>query len=130
MNSPIVKNNNSKSPKVKNVSAIIAVLLAAVTLFQAGNLKSNDLSDKSMSVLEAQLINEVEQFYAEDELALEEAIYMDMEEEQAEEVSVFDSEDNLISTGNPSNDQELRKLVNKADFLSEFASKKYYRVSL
>ena len=101
MNSPIVKNNNSKSPKVKNVSAIIAVLLAAVTLFQAGNLKSNDLSDTKMSVLEAQLINEVEQFYAEDEMALEEAIYMDVEEEQAEEVSIFDSENNLISTGNP-----------------------------
>ncbi|MFY0593316.1 hypothetical protein [Roseivirga sp.] len=126
MNSPIVKNN--RSPKVKNVSALIAVLLAAVTLFQAGNLKSNDLSNTKMSILEAELIAEVEQFYAEEELALEEEIYLEMEEE-VEEVNIFDNENNLIATGNPSDDNELRKLVNKADYLSEFANKKYYRLS-
>ncbi|OEK04071.1 hypothetical protein [Roseivirga misakiensis] len=126
MNSPIVKNN--RSPKVKNVSALIAVLLAAVTLLQAGNLKSEDLNSTKMSVMEAQLIAEVEQFYAEEELTLEEEIYLEMEE-QVEQVSIFDNENNLVSTGNPAEDNELRKLVNKADYMSEFAGKKYYRLS-
>lgn len=130
MNSPKVNNtNNSNSPKVRNLSAIIAVMLAAVTLFQAGNLKSNDLGNKEISTIEAQLIAEVEEFLAEDELALEEAMYMEIEEAQVEEVSIFDSEDNLVASGNPANDIELRKLVNRADYLSEFAETKYYRLS-
>ena len=131
MNSPKVNNiNNSNSPKVRNLSAIIAVMLAAVTLFQAGNLKSSDIADKGVSIMEAELIAEMDQFFAEDEMALEEEIYMEMEEAQVEEVSIFDSEDNLVASGNPANDIELRKLVNKADYLSEFADKQYYRLSL
>ena len=131
MNSPKVNNTkNNNSPKVKNLSAIIAVMLAAVTLFQAGNLKSSDIADKGVSIMEAELIAEMDQFFAEDEMALEEEIYMEMEEAQVEEVSIFDSEDNLVASGNPANDIELRKLVNKADYLSEFADKQYYRLSL
>ena len=131
MNSPKVNNTkNNNSPKVKNLSAIIAVMLAAVTLFQAGNLKSNDLAGKGVSNIEAELIAEMDQFFAEDETSLEEEIYMEMEETQVEEVSIFDSEDNLVASGNPANDIELRKLVNQADYLSEFADKQYYRLSL
>ncbi len=105
-------------------------MLAAVTLFQAGNLKSNDLAGKGVSNIEAELIAEMDQFFAEDETSLEEEIYMEMEETQVEEVSIFDSEDNLVASGNPANDIELRKLVNQADYLSEFADKQYYRLSL
>jgi len=103
MNSPKVnKTNSSNSPKVRNLSAIIAVMLAAVTLFQAGNLKSNDLSNKEVST---------------------------MEDETAEEVNIFDADNNIFASGNPANDIELRKLVNQADYISSFGSEKYYRLS-
>ncbi len=128
MKSSKVNIKNSNSPKVKNLSAIIAIMLAAVTLFQAGSLKSNDLT-KEVSVMEAKLIAEIDQFYAEDEMEVEEEIYMEIEEEQVEEVSIFDSEDNLVASGNPTNNAQLRKLVNKSDYLSEFGNKKYYRLS-
>lgn len=128
MKSPNVNTKNNNSPKLKNLSAIIAIMLAAVTLFQAGTVKSNDLN-REVSVMEAQLISEIEQFFDEEEMDLEEEIYMEMEEEAIEEVNVFDSEDNLIASGNPANDKELRKLVNQADYLSSLGSNKYYRLS-
>jgi len=75
MNSPKVnKTNSSNSPKVRNLSAIIAVMLAAVTLFQAGNLKSNDLSNKEVSTMEAELIADIDQFFADEDFILEEEI--------------------------------------------------------
>lgn len=129
MNSPKVnKTNSSNSPKVRNLSAIIAVMLAAVTLFQAGNLKSNDLSNKEVSTMEAELIAEIDQFFADEDFILEEEIYMEMEEE-AEEVNIFDADNNIFASGNPANDIELRKLVNQADYISSFGSEKYYRLS-
>jgi len=129
MNSPKVnKTNSSNSPKVRNLSAIIAVMLVAVTLFQAGNLKSNDLSNKEVSTMEAELIADIDQFFADEDFILEEEIYMEMEEE-AEEVNIFDADNNIFASGNPANDIELRKLVNQADYISSFGSEKYYRLS-
>ena len=129
MNSPKVnKTHSSNSPKVRNLSAIIAVMLAAVTLFQAGNVKSNDLSNKEVSTMEAELIADIDQFFADEDFILEEEIYMEMEEE-AEEVNIFDADNNIFASGNPANDIELRKLVNQADYISSFGSEKYYRLS-
>ncbi len=79
--------------------------------------------------MEAQLLAEIEQFLSVEELALEEAIYLEMEEEVIEEVNVFDSSDNLIASGNPVNDKALRKLVNQADYLISSGDKQYYRLS-
>ncbi|MBO3699682.1 hypothetical protein [Roseivirga sp. E12] len=129
MKSPKVNTKNNNSPKVRNLSAIIAIMLAVVTLFQAGTVKSNDLN-REVSVMEAQLIAEIEQFLEEEEeMGIEEEIYMEMETEAIEDVNVFDSNDNLIASGNPANDKELRKLVNQADYLSSLGSNKYYRLS-
>ena len=129
MKSSMVNTKYNNSPKVKNLSAIIAILLAAVTLFQASAAKSDNMETK-MTKLEAELIAETEQFFAEEEeLSIEEAIYLEMEAEQVEEVSIFDSEDNLVASGNPAMDDELRQLLNQADYLSEFGNKKYYRLS-
>ena len=129
MKSSKVNTKNNNSPKVKNLSAIIAILLAGVTLFQASAAKSDNLEMK-MTKLEAELIAEVEQFFAEEEeMSIEEQIDMEIEAEQIEEVSIFDSEDNLIASGNPTMDDELRKLQNQADYLSQFGNKKYYRLS-
>ena len=130
MNSPKVnKTNSSNSPKVRNLSAIIAVMLAAVTLFQAGNVKSNDLSNKEVSTMEAELIAEIDQFFADEDFILEEEIYIEMEDETAEEINIFDADNNIFASGNPANDIELRKLVNQADYISSFGSEKYYRLS-
>lgn len=128
MNSPKVNNSTNRSPKVRSLSAIIAIMLAAVTLFQASNVKSNDLN-REMPTMEAQLIAEIEQFYAEEDLAMEDEIYMEMEEDEAEEVNIFDADNNLVDSGNPANNNELRKLVNQADYLSSFGNDKYYRLS-
>lgn len=128
MNSPKVNNSTNRSPKVRSLSAIIAIMLAAVTLFQASNVKSNDLN-KEMPTMEAELIAEIDQFYAEEDLAMEDEIYIEMEEDEAEEVNIFDADNNLVGSGNPANNNELRKLVNQADYLSSFGNDKYYRLS-
>ncbi len=129
MKSPIVNSakNNSRS-NIRNFSAVIAIMLAAVTMLQAGNVKSSELNNREISSLEMELISEIEQFYSEAELSLEEAIIMEMEEEKAQ-ISVYDNENNLIASGDPKEDNELRKLVNKAEYLSSLGSKDYYRLS-
>lgn len=128
MKSPIVNKakNNSRS-NVRNFSAVIAIMLASVTLLQASNIKSEELNKSVMSSLEVELLAEIEDFYAEEELSLEEAI--EMEEEEVIEINVYDNDNNLIASGNPENDTELRKLVNQAEYLSSLGSKEYYRVS-
>jgi len=78
--------------------------------------------------MEAELIAEIDQFFADEDFILEEEIYMEMEEE-AEEVNIFDADNNIFASGNPANDIELRKLVNQADYISSFGSEKYYRLS-
>lgn len=129
MKSPIVNKvkNNSRS-NVRNFSAVIGIMLAAVTLLQASNVKSSELNNREISMLEMELISEIDQFYAEEELSLEESIVFEMEDE-AIEISVYDNANNLIAKGNPDNDTELRKLVNQAEFLSSLGNKEYYRVS-
>ncbi|OEK00455.1 hypothetical protein BFP97_02540 [Roseivirga sp. 4D4] len=130
MKSPIVnKTKNNSRSNVRNFSAIIAVVLAAVTLLQASNVKSNELENREMSMLEVELISEIDQFFAEEELSLEEEIVMEMEEAADLEISVYDNDNNLLASGNPENNAELRKLVNQADYLSSFGSKEYYRIT-
>lgn len=129
MKSPIVSQakNNSRS-NVRNLSAVIGIMLAAVTLLQASHVKSNEIDNREVSMLEMEFISEIDQFYTEDELSLEESIVLEMEEE-AIEISIFDNANNLIAQGNPDNDSEIRQLVNQAEYLSSLGNKQYYRVS-
>ncbi len=129
MKSPIVNQakNNSRS-NVRNLSAVIGIMLAAVTLLQASHVKSNELDIREVSMLEMEFISEINQFYAEEELSLEESIVLEMEDE-AIEISIFDNANNLIAQGNPDNDSEIRKLVNQAEYLSSLGNKQFYRVS-
>jgi len=129
MKSPIVNQakNNSRS-NVRNLSAVIGIMLAAVTLLQASHVKSNELDIREVSMLEMEFISEINQFYAEEELSLEESIVLEMEDE-AIEISIFDNANNLIAQGNPDNDSEIRQLVNQAEYLSSLGNKQYYRVS-
>ena len=129
------KINNSKNNSrtfIRNISAGIAFSLAFVTLLQAGVAKSTDIEEEApISMKEAQLLAEIESFIMlEDEtLDIETRTLLEIEEGTVTEVRVFNAKNELIASGNPSQDQDLRKLVNKADFLSQLGSSQYYRVS-
>jgi hypothetical protein len=121
------------SPKIntqKSVSALIALALAIVTLFQAGTANSNEVTSDIVSAEEAQLVAEIEQMLLEDEMTLEEEIYFEEMEELTKKVKVFNSDNELIGEGNPTKNPILGMLVNKADLLSETNGHQYYRVSL
>lgn len=121
-----------KSPKLntqKNISAIIALSLGLVTLFQASFVRSNEINEKSISKQESELIAEIEVMFADDEeLSILEETYQELEEENIEAVKVFDENDNLIAEGIPSEDENLRVLVNRANFLSSDSKTKYFRI--
>lgn len=129
MNSPKVKTQNNSRTRIKNISTVMAMLLAMVTLFEASANKPVK-SEREMSVMEAREIAEIEAFLMEDdEMGLEEIIFDEIEAESTEGVKVFDSEGNLVASGNPVTDSSLRSLVNKADYLTSFGNKEYYRIA-
>lgn len=129
MNSPKVKTQNNSRTKIRNISTVMAMLLAMVTLFEASANKPVK-SEREMSVMEAREIAEIEAFLMEDdEMGLEEIIFDEIEAESTEGVKVFDSEGNLVASGNPITDSSLRSLVNKADYLTSFGNKEYYRIA-
>lgn len=126
MNSPKTKTQQHRT-KVKNLSALLAIGLAVVTLLQAGTIKSEKAS-REMSIMEAELIAEVDQWFAEEEQTLEEELLFEAEV-QEETFKVFDAEGNLVAEGNPQENNELRKLVNQAEFMSDFSGTQYYSLT-
>ena len=120
-----------KSPNVKtqkNLSALIALALAVVTLFQAGTVMSES-KEEAMSFAEAQLVAEIEQMLEEESMSVEEEIYFEEFEASEEYVKVYDANDQLIGEGNPALSTSLQTILNQADFLSEAGGKQYYRVT-
>ena len=114
---------------VRNISAAIALMLAAVTLFQARTANSAEIA-LGMSKMEAEIIAEIDQMLLDDELSLEESVLFEIEEELATDViNIFNRDNELVASGNPANDSELRKLMNKADYLSEISNRKYFKIS-
>lgn len=129
MNSPKVNTQNNSRTKIKNLSTVLAMLLAMVTLFQA-SADSKGKVERKITKLEAETLSEIDTYFSDDvEMELEDMIIFEIEEESSEEVKVFDSEGNLVAAGNPTGDDTLRSLVNQADYLSSFSSKKYYRIA-
>ena len=126
MNSPKNKTQQQRT-KVKNFSALLAIGLAVVTLLQAGTVKSEKAA-MEMSIMEAELIAEVDQWFAEEEMTVEEEMFFEAVA-QEETFKVFDSEGNLLAEGNPQENEELRKLVNQAEFMSEFSGAQYYSLT-
>lgn len=129
------KNQNNKvmkSSKVrtqKNLSAVIALALALVTLFQASFVSSNETSDNNVSIMEAELVAEIEMMLSENEdTSIIDEVYMEIENENIATVKVFDTNNELIAEGNPSEDEEVRKLVNQADFLLQSTEARYFRI--
>jgi hypothetical protein len=114
--------------KIKNFSALIALALAVVTLLQAGAVKSENRV-KEMSTLEASLIAEVDLWFAEEAMDLEDSFLIEAEEAQTESVKVFDVEGNLLEEGDPSSNAKLRKLMNQAEFMSALGDQQYYALT-
>lgn len=65
----------------------------------------------------------------EDEMSLEESILLEVEKELPAMVSIFNENDELVATGNPDLDSELRQLMNKADYLSKYGKTQYFKIS-
>jgi hypothetical protein len=122
-----------KSPKVntqKNLSAIVAVALGLVTLFQAAAVSSNETNERSITKQESVLIAEIETMFLEEtDLSIVEEVYQEVDQENIESVKVFSQNDELIAEGIPSEDESLRLLVNQADYLSTDSKVKYFRIS-
>lgn len=130
MNSSKVKSNSGNSrTQVKNLSTILAICLAVITLFQAGTANSKD--ERKMSALEIELLTELEdQFAEQQELSLEEVILHDAEAlMESNEVKVYGANGELLGEGDPNNSESLRKLVNQAEFLNEYAGNSYYQIA-
>jgi len=130
MNSSEVKSSSKNSrTKVKNLSAILAICLAVITLFQAGTANSKD--ERKMSALEIELLTEIDEMFAtQEDLSLEEVIIEEVEAlTETNKVKVYDANGELLGEGDPKTNESLRQLVNKADFLNEYAGSSFYQVT-
>ena len=127
-NITVMKSSTVKTQK--NLSALIALSLAVVTLFQAGFVKSTEIENDFKSKEEVQLIAEIEAMLEGDmEMTIIEEVYEEMEDEKISEVKIFNAENELVAQGNPSSNSEVRQLVNQANFLTSDADSKYYSLS-
>ena len=124
--------NSSKVKTQKTLSALIAVALAVVTLFQAGAANSNEVAADFISAEEATLLAEIDQLFIDEaaEMAIEEEIFFEEMEQTTEEVKVYNSNNELIGEGDPSVNPLLNKLVIQGDYLSNMGGTKYYRVAM
>ena len=122
--------NSSKVKTQKNLSAILGLALAVITLFQAGAVKSNEVSDRSLaSIEEAELRAEIDNIFPDDGLTITERAYAEIAAEQTKYVKVFNAENELVAQGLTTENDELRQLVKQADFLTQVSGQKYYRIS-
>ena len=122
--------NSSTVKTQKNLSAILGLALAVITLFQAGAVKSNEVSDRSLaSIEEAELRAEIDSIFPDDGLTITERAYEEIAAEQTKYVKVFNAENELVAQGLTTENDELRQLVNQADFLTQVSGQKYYRIS-
>jgi hypothetical protein len=127
-NITVMKSSTVKTQK--NLSALIALSLALVTLFQAGFINSTEIEHDFKSKEEVQLIAEIEAMLEEDmEMTIIEEVYEEMEAEKISDVKIFNAENELVAQGNPSSNSEVRQLVNQANYLTSDADSKYYSLS-
>lgn len=128
MNSSKVKTQNNERNRIKNITSLMAVVLAMITIFQASAIKPHK-SERMLTALEADTISEIQASFAEEDVVdLEEFIIDEVESNQTEEVKVFDGAGELIAAGVIEGNDSLRNLVNQANYLSTFGGKKYYQI--
>lgn len=127
MNSPKNKTQQHRT-QIKNLSTVLAIGLAMVTLFQAGNVKS-EKAEVEMSNLESELIAEVDAWFATEEDTLLEEQFLAEAVETTEAYKVFDVNGELIMEGDPAQNESLRQLVNQAEYISSFSGVRYYSLT-
>lgn len=127
MNSPKNKTQQHRT-QVKNLSTVLAIGLAMVTLLQAGNVKS-EKAEVEMSHLESELIAEVDAWFATEEDTLLEEQFLAEAVKTTEANKVFDSNGDLIMEGDPAQNESLRQLVNQAEYMSSFSGVRYYSLT-
>ena len=110
----------------KTLSAILGVGLAVVILLQTGNVQSKESALPSISVEEAIILADIEEMLLKENINYEEELSF---EELESDVKVYNSENELIAEGNTQDNEELIKLVNKANLLSENQGEKYFRIA-
>jgi hypothetical protein len=118
--------NNIKVKTQKTLSAILGVGLAVVILLQTGNVQSKESALPSISVEEAIILADIEVMLLKEDVNYEEELSF---EELESDVKVYNSKNELIAEGNTQDNEELRKLVNNAELLSENLGKKYFRIA-
>lgn len=126
MKSPNNKTQQHRT-KVKNLSAVLAIGLAIVTLFQAGTVKS-EKAVTSKSNMEVEFIAEIDDWFASEEMDLEQMLLEDAIVETAN-YKVYDADGQLLMEGDPAQNESLRQLINKAEFMSEFSGQQYYALT-
>jgi hypothetical protein len=112
----------------KTLSVVLGAAMAVIALLQTSNANSNEMRPEVVSAEEAALLAEIELWFLEEEMNIEEKIYFETNQEIKKEVKVFNSNNELVGEGDPLVDPILNKLVNQADFLSEMSTHKYYRI--
>ena len=92
MNSPKNKTQQQRT-KIKNLSALLAIGLALVTLLQASTVKSENAALEMTSIMEAELSSEVDQWFAEKEMFFEaEAKHKAKVEEKRKKMEIEENE--------------------------------------
>ncbi len=116
---------------LKILNGILGIAFAGLVLFQTGEIASKEAELHAMSILEAELITEIEEIFAEEEeFMLEELIIEEIESQEFEStIKIYDNNNKLIAEGNVEDNPELRKLVNQADLLSDHQGTKYFRIA-
>ncbi|MGW8122785.1 hypothetical protein ACV07N_08995 [Roseivirga echinicomitans] len=122
--------NSSKVKTQKNLSALLGLALAVITLFQAGTVQSNESTDNNLtSIEEAELRAEIDNIFPDDGLTITERAYAEIAAERTHYAKVFNAENELVAQGLTTENDELRQLVKQADFLTQVSGQKYYRIS-
>ncbi len=118
---------SSKVKTQKNISILLGITLAVMTLFSSATSTAHQPVDVESKSLEAKLIAEIEQMFLEEaeEISLIEEIE---NEEFIYDVKVFGENDELLGEGNIQDSKSLQTLVNKAESIGQFAGKEYYRI--
>jgi len=117
--------------KKRNMSAIVALALAAMVTFTAG-IQSYGIP-KNEEPVAYDLKESLERAYA--EFTMEEEVVSFIAEDIAIEViNIYDAEDNLIESvelveGEVIEDIETQKLLNKADFLTSYNNTSLYKIN-
>lgn len=115
----------------RKMSAIVALALAALVTFTAGIQSYGIPKNEEPVVYDIQ--GSLERAY--DEFSMEEfQVAFEAEDQQVEIINIYDQDDNLIKSielkgDDVVEDNEVKKLLNKADFLTSYNNTSLYKIN-